>query len=191
MARVDLEAFRWLLTDDGQRLLARAWEVYAEHGGDPVRASTALRKHVEPSRSAAALTQVDLRVRAVPKFGNDAARMYFTPDGLEQATRARVGTPRASRIALAEPASVLDVGCGIGGDTVALARASLTVAAVDRNELRVEVTRANLAALGLGGAGETAEGAGNDGTGFGVGVAGPPRRTPRGRGVGRGGWAPP
>ena len=28
-----------------------------------------------------------LRLRAVAKFGDDAARMYFTPDGLEQATR--------------------------------------------------------------------------------------------------------
>jgi len=37
---VDLDTFRWLLTDDGQRLLARA----AEAPEDPLRAQTALRR---------------------------------------------------------------------------------------------------------------------------------------------------
>src|SRR4051812_10048446 len=110
MARVELEAFRWLLTDAGQALLGRATEGYGEHAGDPVRASAALRREADPSATAAALTQVDLRARGRAKFGPDASRMYFTPDGLEQATRARVSTHRAARIALAEPASVLDVG---------------------------------------------------------------------------------
>src|SRR4051794_41959448 len=103
MTRVDLEAFRWLLTEDGQRLLDRAGEVYAEQGGDPVRAATALRRQANPSRAAAALPQVDRRVRADPKFGEDAARMYFTPEGLEHATRARGGTHRPSPSALGQP----------------------------------------------------------------------------------------
>jgi SAM-dependent methyltransferase len=191
MARVDLEAFRWLLTDDGQRLLARAEQVYAEHSGDPVQATTALRRQAAAAHAAAALTQVDLRVRAAAKFGEDAARMYFTPEGLEQATRARVSTHRAARIALAEPTSVLDVGCGIGGDTVAFARAGLTVAAVDRDELRVEVARANLAALGLGGAVQVADATDVDVTGFGVVFADPARRTARGRVFDVDGWSPP
>ena len=88
---MDLEAFRWLLTDPGQDLLARAAERVRRprrrpgpdrHGPAPAALD------VTPEHAAAALTQVDLRARAGPKLGDDAARMYFTPDGLEQATRA-------------------------------------------------------------------------------------------------------
>src|SRR6478735_5866740 len=65
MARVDLEAFRWLLTEPGQQLLTRATHLYVDHGGDPVRTATALRADatVTPEHAAAALTQVDLRAR--------------------------------------------------------------------------------------------------------------------------------
>lgn len=190
---MDLEAFRWLLTDAGQRLLRRATEVYVDHAGDPVRTAAALRsvESGDPAQASAALTQVDLRARAVAKFGADAARMYFTPDGLEQATRARVAAHRAARVALSRPASVLDLGCGIGGDLVALARAGLTVAAVDHDELRVEVARANLAALDLGGAVQVASADAVDVSGFGVVFADPARRNARGRVFDVEGWSPP
>ena len=152
----------------------------------------ALRRHdVSPEHAAAALTQVDLRARAVAKLGDDAARMYFTPDGLEQATRSRVATHRAARVAFAAPGSVLDLGCGIGGDLVALARAGLTVAGVDRDELRVAVARANLDALGLGGAVQVAAAEDVDVSGFGVVFADPARRTDRGRVFDVDGWSPP
>jgi SAM-dependent methyltransferase len=192
MARVDLEAFRWLLTEPGRQLLTRATHVYVDHGGDPVRTATALRADatVTPEHAAAALTQVDLRARAVPKLGEDATRMYFTPDGLEQATRARVAAHRAARVALAGPSSVLDLGCGIGGDLVAMARAGLTVAGVDRDVLRVEVARANLAALSLGGAVQVAEAQDVDVSPFGVVFADPARRTARGRVFDVEGWSP-
>jgi len=51
---MDLDAFRWLLTDDGQALLARAEEL---DPGDPLRAQTALRRHADAEHAAAALTQ--------------------------------------------------------------------------------------------------------------------------------------
>ena len=193
MPRVDLDAFRWLLSEPGQALLDRAREAYDEHAGDPVRAATALRRSdAEPAHAAAALTQVELRRRAVPKLGEDAARMYLTPEGLEQATRSTVAAHRASRVALATPGgSVLDVGCGIGGDLLALARAGLTVAGIDRDELRVEVARANLAALGLGGAVQVAAAEDVDTSGFGVVFADPARRTARGRVFDVDGWSPP
>ena len=188
---MDLDAFRWLLTDAGRRLLVRAADVYVEHAGDPVRTATALRRTAGAEHAAAALTQVSLRERAVAKFGADARRMYFTPEGLEQATRARVATHRAARVALAGPGSVLDAGCGIGGDLTALARAGLTVAGVDRDELRVEVARANLAALGLGGAVQVASVEDLDLRGFGVVFADPARRNARGRVFDVDGWSPP
>ena len=91
-ARVDLDAFRWLLTDEGQAVLARAEEATAE-GVEELAIQAELRRTVrdQPAdRVAAALSQAELRRRAVPKFGDLAARMYFTPDGLEQATRLSV-----------------------------------------------------------------------------------------------------
>jgi SAM-dependent methyltransferase len=188
---MDLEAFRWLLSPAGQTLLARAHEVYGEQAGDPLRVSTVLRRDASSEHATAALTQVRLRARARDKFGDLAERMYFTPEGLEQATRLRVAEHRAGRLAAASPSSVLDLGCGIGGDLVAFARAGLTVAGIDRDPLRVEVARANLAALGLGGAVQEAEADALDLAAFGVVFADPARRTAAGRVFDVEGWSPP
>ena len=189
---MDLDAFRWLLGEAGQRLLARAAQVYVDHARDPVRTAAVLRRE-EPSaaRAAAALTQVDLRARAVAKFGDDAARMYFTPEGLEQATRSSVARHRAGRLAAAQPSSVLDLGCGIGGDLLAMARAGLSVVGVDRDELRVAVARANLEALSLPGTVERAAVEDVDAGGYGAVFADPARRTARGRVFDVEGWSPP
>jgi hypothetical protein len=99
---------------------------------------------------AAALGQARLRQRAVAKFGAvDAHRMYFTPHGLEQSTRASVATHRAQRLAAFGPEGVADLCCGVGGDAVAMLRAGLSVTAVDRDPLTCAVVAANAAALGL------------------------------------------
>ena len=190
---MDLAAFRALLTPTGQGVLARAAEVYVATGGDALRTVTLLRKEpgVEADVASAALTQVELRRRAAAKLGADAARMYFTPDGLEQATRRRVAEHRAARVAMADPGSVIDLGCGIGGDLVAFARAGLTAAGIDRDELRVEVARANLDVLGLGGAVQVADAEELDTSGFGVVFADPARRTSAGRVFDVDGWSPP
>ena len=197
---MDLETFEWLLTDDGQRLLAQAAHTYADHEGDPVAAAASLRAAAvstanggpsAPERSAAALTQVRLRVRAVPKLGEDALRMYFTRDGLEQATRTRVADHRAARLVAAEVGTVIDLGCGIGGDLVAFARAGLTSAGVDADPVRVAVAAANLAALGLPGAVQVADATTVDVSGFGAAFADPSRRTGRGRVFDAEDWTPP
>jgi methylase of polypeptide subunit release factors len=145
---VDLDAFRWLLTPAGQRLLERATDAPT----DLLAASSQLRREAAAEHVAAALTQAELRRRAEPKFGADAAQMYFTPDGLEQATRAPVARHRAARLMAAQTTTAIDLGCGIGGDLIAIAAAGITVAGIDLDPLRVEVARANLEALGLGGA---------------------------------------
>ena len=186
--RVDLDDFRWLLTDAGQQLLAAADEVA---GDDPLRAQTALRRTAEPGHVAAALTQATLRRRAAEKFGADATRMYFTPDGLEQATRRPVADHRAARLAAASTQTLIDLGCGIGGDLLAAARVGVTCAGVDLDPVRVEVARANLEALGLPGAVMVADATTVDTTPFEVAFADPARRTGRGRTFDVDDWTPP
>jgi SAM-dependent methyltransferase len=177
---VDVESFRWLLTPDGQGAMATAAALHDE-GVDPIRAGERLRRTVTPEHAAAAMAQAGLRAAARSKLGPDAGRMYFTRDGLEQSTRHEVARHRAARLALARPGSVVDLGCGIGGDLVELARSGLTAAGVDLDPLRVAVARANLDALGLSGAVMVADATTLDLSPFGAVFADPARRTPRGR----------
>jgi len=186
-APMDLDAFRWLLTEPGQRLLARA----SEAPEDPLEASAQLRREASPDHVAAALTQASLRRHAVAKFGDLAARMYFTPDGLEQATRVSVAEHRAARLGAARTESVVDLGCGIGGDLVSFAHAGITAAGVDLDPVRVEVARANLAALDLGGAVMVADATTLDISPFKVAFADPARRSARGRTFNVDDWTPP
>ncbi|MFI7698432.1 methyltransferase domain-containing protein [Nonomuraea sp. NPDC049480] len=174
---MDLDAFNELLTPRGRRALAEAGELT---GADPVAAATKLRKTYDTALTSAALTQAALRERARAKFGEDAARMYFTPHGLEQSTRKEVAEHRARRLA---GAVVVDACCGIGGDFLALARAGCTVTAVDIDPLTVAVARANAEALGLAGrvtvaVGDAAAVRPED---YDVLFADPARRTSRGR----------
>jgi SAM-dependent methyltransferase len=190
---VDLDTFRWLLTDAGQELLGQA----AEAPREELKAQAQLRRAAPGSdeeraaRVAAAIGQVTLRRKAAAKFGDDAARMYFTSDGLEQATRATVAAHRAARLAAASAGSVIDLGCGIGGDLLAFARAGITSAGIDVDPLRVEVARANLAALELPGAVSVADATLVDTTPFDAAYVDPARRTGRGRTFTIDDWTPP
>jgi THUMP domain-like/Methyltransferase domain len=147
---VDPDAFARLLSPPGLAVLTEACAAYRAADELPLVAN--LRRRYDADLVTAAVTQASLRQRAVAKFGTDAERMYFTADGLEQATRATVATHRARRIASVLPeATVIDLGCGIGGDLVAMARAGLRVTGVERDPLAAAVARANLSALGLSG----------------------------------------
>ncbi|WP_449657222.1 class I SAM-dependent methyltransferase [Streptomyces hazeniae] len=145
----DVAAFAALLTPEGATLL----HALRDHDpADELAVVTRLRRTHPPSLVTAAVAQARLRQRAVAKFGAaDAARMFFTPNGLEQATRTAVAEHRAARFAAHGVGRVADLGCGVGGDALALARAGLSVRAVDRDPLTCAVARANAAALGLDG----------------------------------------
>ena len=201
-ALVEPETFARLLAPPGQALVARAVRAYAETGGDPVRAGDVLRRGagaVEPALAAAAMSQAALRTRARAKFGVDAERMWFTSEGLEQATRRPVADHRAARVsrwlaasrAGRSPGTVLDAGCGIGGDLVALARAGAVAAGIDLDPLRVAVAEANLRALGLPGAVRVADATTLDVTPFDLVFADPARRTARGRTFDPDAYVPP
>ena len=190
---MDIETLAWLLTDEGGRLLDEATRAWAEHPGDPVRVASAVRR-IEPDaeKAAAATTQAQLREKAVAKFGDAAPLMFFTPDALEQATRRRVADHRAARLAAAIPGgSVVDLGCGIGGDLLAFARAGLVAAGIDQDPVRVAMAEANLAALGLAGAVLAGDATTLDTSGFDAAFADPARRGGRGRVFDVDGWTPP
>lgn len=187
---MDLTTAEWLLTAAGQQALADAEDLLAQ-GYDELRAGTLLRRALTAEQSAAALTQAVLRRRAVAKFlPADAARMYFTPDGLEQATRQRVAAHRAARLRAAGAESLIDLGCGIGGDLVATARAGLTVAGVDLDPVRALLAAANLDALGLGGVARSGDATTLDTSPFDVAFADPGRRSGRGRTFRPEDWTP-
>ncbi|WP_163013323.1 class I SAM-dependent methyltransferase [Streptomyces fungicidicus] len=137
-----------LLTPEGRALLDEVRDT------DPARelaVATRLRREHPAALVSAALGQARLRQRAVAKFGErDAARMFFTPHGVEQSTRTSVATHRAESLRATGVRSVADLCCGIGGDALAFARAGIRVLAVDRDPLTCQVARANADALGLG-----------------------------------------
>jgi SAM-dependent methyltransferase len=190
---VEIETLDWLRTVDGAHLLAAAAQAWADHPGDPVRVAGVVRR-LEPDaeKAAAATTQAQLRTMAVAKFGEAAHLMFFTPDALEQATRTRVADHRAARLAAAIPGgSVIDLGCGIGGDLMAFARAGLVAGGVDLDPVRVAMARANLEALGLPGAAQVGDATTIDPRAFDAAFADPARRGGRGRVFDVEGWTPP
>ena len=146
---MDLETFEQLLSHTGQALLAEI----ADRAGveSDLGLGTRLRRTHPVDLVAAAVTQNHLRGRAGTKFGSDATAMYFTHDALEQSTRSSVAVHRAERLAASGAAAVIDLGCGIGGDLVALARAGLQVRGVELDPVRAAIAGANLRSLGLDG----------------------------------------
>lgn len=135
-------AFRALLTAEGQRLLDRI-PAYDESAALAVGERL---RHAgfDPGLVATALTQARLRARARSKFGAAAERLYFTGDGLEQATRPIVAERHARRYAAAPCAAVADLCCGIGTETAALATVGLHVVGIDRDPLTCAVAQANI-----------------------------------------------
>ncbi len=141
---------RALSTEDGAIALSRAMELLAG-GTEPVSALTRLRAEVGTDLAGPAWGIARQRQRARSTFGADADRLLFTGDTLEQAGRPQLADRRAARLLAAGAASVADLGCAAGTDTIALARAGARVVAVDTDPVARELTRLNTAALGLSG----------------------------------------
>jgi hypothetical protein len=144
---MNLSRLAALRTPTGSAALAAAAAI---PDGDPLGAAAALRSAGVPGDlAAAALTQVELRRRAAAKFGPTAARMFFTRPGLEQATRAAVADRRAARLRAAGVRSLVDLGCGLGADALAAARAGIRVHGVEADPLTAAMASANADAAGV------------------------------------------
>lgn len=140
-----------LATAAGARLLAEVAEQLAT--GSELSVLERVGSRVGAARASAAVAQVSLRAKAAGKIGEvDAGRMFFTPVGLEQATRARVATHRAAVAADRIGVGVLtDLGCGLGADLIAFARVGFDVTGVESDPLTAACAVANLRSLGLAG----------------------------------------
>lgn len=133
-----------LLTREGLALLDEVGAV--ESSADVARSVSRLRAAGHsPDLVSAVVGQAHLRVKARAKFGEFADRMLFTRAGLEQATRLKVATMHAVRLRRAGITRVADLGCGIGGDSLAFAGAGLAVDAVDADEVTSAIAAYNLA----------------------------------------------
>jgi hypothetical protein len=100
---------------------------------------TRLRDRYPAELAAAAVAQHELRTRAAAKFAA-AGRMWFTREGLEQASAEPLARHRASRYA--GFGRVADLCCGIGGDLCALAP-ERDALAVDLDPVHLRMAREN------------------------------------------------
>jgi len=105
-----------------------------------------LRKTLAPWQASALLAQAQLRKRAAAKWPF-AQHLFLIEEAMEQATAWPVAVHRAQRMhELAPPGPLLDLGCGIGGDTLALALFR-PVIAWESDPTRAAFARANLDAI--------------------------------------------
>jgi hypothetical protein len=139
LSAASLDEDRWLTSSAAEPWLAEA----ASLDGPLVAQAGRLRKSLSPGRAARVLAQVALRRRAREKF-SAAWRMFFTAQGLEQATDELVAAYKARRFP--PGAHVLDVCSGIGGDLASLAR-DHDAAGLDRDPLSALFAEANVRAL--------------------------------------------
>ena len=111
--RVDLDAFRWLLTHEGQRLLAAATDA---------RRATPCRRRppcgARPARSRSPPRSPRCSCAGGRRRSSATSRSGCTsrPKASSRPPGCRSPTHRAARLRAADTATLIDLGCGIGGD---------------------------------------------------------------------------
>ncbi len=125
-------ALRWVLSDAGRQVLDGRVAFDSRH--DPAEG----RGLIERLR--------ELRRRAARKL-DAPERWWLTERGLQQASSSRIARYKAERLDRLDPASQrrwIDLGCGIGGDLIAMAQRVPTIA-VERDPLLIELLRGTIA----------------------------------------------
>ncbi len=131
MSVVPIDDLKWLASDDGRQWLART-KGLLESGMPLHRVIGEVRRKLGSAGRASALVgQCRLREQAKRRFAG-ADRMLFDERLLQQATDERLASFKARRF-VGAPA-IVDVCCGLGGDTLALSAAA-DVVAVDQSEV--------------------------------------------------------
>lgn len=138
---MEADLARWLVSAAAEPALALAGE---QDDPSSLAAAQRVRRDFPPDQASAVLTQVELRRRAGSKFGAMADHLFFTPAGLEQATRGSVADWRALRFRAAGASSVVDVGCGLGADSLAFLAQGMAVTAIESDAVTAIFAAANL-----------------------------------------------
>ena len=137
-----------LCCSPGRELLAQ-WEENEEYRHlSPMELSLAIRAQTDdPATASAIASQLQLRTQAEGKFGSLARTMLWTRDGYEQATRWVLAREHAARFVKAGATHIGDLGCGIGADSLAFARAGMQVTSYDINDEALSAARENLSSF--------------------------------------------
>lgn len=147
MRPLTIEVATWLTTAQAQRAIEYTLTLPLEERHTLATLTTLQKEYTQP-HAAALLDQARLRVRARAKFGTAAAQMLFTDEALQQASGTSIANYRARRYA--PFGGVADLGCGIGGDAIALSHVTPHLWAFDLDPIRLILAHYNL--KGVGGA---------------------------------------
>lgn len=163
--------------------------------GVPLAAASALaaaRPQAPAPQRTAALELVSAGRRLAAKLGLDDSLLAVS-EAVEQASSGRVAIWHASR--LPEGARVLEIGCGCGGDSLALAHRAQNLIATDVDPVRAACAHTNLLSLDLANARAVPEDGfailASDGARADVVFADPSRRTSGRRSLHPEAWEPP
>lgn len=143
---LDLTAWQRLMSSECDALRAKAAEI---DPGD-VAAVTRLRGKWDVALVHAALQLQKARNKLQPKFPDRWQRLLADPSGAEMATSHRIGMHKARRFAgMLAGETVVDMCCGIGGDTMCLRDAGVNVIAIDNDPARAWMAGTNAACPSL------------------------------------------
>lgn len=138
-----IDEYEWL---SAAKTLPLIDQVASELDGGRTPPSAALverlRREMTVSQASAILQQVALRWRAARKFSR-ASEMFFTPVLLEQSTSESIASYKATLFA---KGPIIDLCCGIGGDSIGMSAQGINVTVVDRNEVATRIASHNTTA---------------------------------------------
>ena len=138
---MNLEELVWLDSPEAQEALqSLASRELSESQRWPLLKN--LRRHFTPAQAGLLWDQALWRRKAQSKFPQ-AGQMLWEPQALEQATSWELALQRAQKLdALVPPGPILDLGCGLGGQALALAQYR-PVWAIDLDPLRLALLERN------------------------------------------------
>ncbi len=143
-----VDIWQRMLEPECTALLAQARQcIEKANQPDGVAAVAQLRKQHDADTVRIALQLAEARNRAAIKFPDHADRLLADPEGIEQASSFQIAQHKAKRFAaLASDTNkgpIVDLCCGIGGDSMALTENELDVIAIDADPVRTLMAQCN------------------------------------------------